>query len=365
MSNEDGPSLNPLTSEILSALMDCYDSEVKETPNDDDFETLLAQFACGWITDEERTTVISKLTESEELRLRLLEMRETLKSSKQGVLSANDPVLAKAVMMSVKGLMNVYSHWKEACVSVLAAGSARLDEIRSLHTAMRRIDARWSLQPAGAALTRGETRTGTITIQPGNTVAQLHIQTTSNGDATFNAEIRSPWERAKDLSLYVVGPDGEWIFLGSASTDGLQWQLAVTRFGERLGSAVTDLNTSWLALAEGPHLPKRSTLRLDRTTDGVDSSVWLATTTPASVLGGEFSVGIELPDAVRAELVGGMIVASVNLGAVNYVIGRWRVSDLPGSRQVFLRAPLDGVEDGEIEMESAIRFSFTLADLHE
>jgi len=189
----------------------------------------------------------------------------------------------------------------------------------------------------------------------------LALQVDSNGMLQAGAALDQAFDGPNELSLFVVGSEGDWIFLGSSSSEGTRWELKVSQCPEWIGIPVGSVSANWFALTERQTLPLKRTIRLDcggeLFADGKASSMWLPITRAPAVNDGSFSIGFDLSDSQRVALREATIVAAVDFGGYPYIIGQWPVSDLPESTVVTLATPLPGVSDGEVELQSAITLS--------
>ena len=363
LSTEDPRELHPMTPAILAALMGAAkDDSISHS----DFEPLLARFVCGWVSDEERKSVMSALTESSEYRIRLLEMRENLKQTMVSLEARDrvferDPVLARTITGTIPLLMNLYLHWRLTCQRAFSDTLMSSDEKSVIQVVMRQIGAGLRLQGSAIAATRGENMGAKISIEPGAAMADLALQVDSNGMLQAGAALDQAFDGPNELSLFVVGSEGDWIFLGSSSSEGTRWELKVSQCPEWIGIPVGSVSANWFALTERQTLPLKRTIRLDcggeLFADGKASSMWLPITRAPAVNDGSFSIGFDLSDSQRVALREATIVAAVDFGGYPYIIGQWPVSDLPESTVVTLATPLPGVSDGEVELQSAITLS--------
>ena len=51
------------------------------------------------------------------------------------------------------------------------------------------------------------------------------------------------------------------------------------------------------------------------------------------------------------------LTLTLDIGRLAYVLGTWKVSELPKGKRVTLSAPIEGLPDGELEFISAIGLS--------
>jgi hypothetical protein len=357
LSSSQGIQLNPLAAEIITALLN---SSVEDNLPAEQIEELLTRFVCGFLTDDEKALVIGALTESGELRMQMLELRDQLKLQSQGLSEQTrvfhqDPTFANTLRNSLAAMLIAYGRWKSVCRMAFTTEPSRTEDpiigqaFRTFGDSLRR-------QPLAIASTRGEETSNLILVDSGPTTAEISAHVLIDGSLQVSATLNPPLDIDRELSLYAVTNEGAWAFLGSSVAVSSKWSLAVEHFMERLGVPAGSLSGSLFALTEGPAFPSRQSIRLRRSDGRFDS--WLSLVRQPAVSAGVFSVIVDIPEAVRSSLAGGVIAASISLGSAQFHIGEWSIDSLPSVNEVILQAPLPGITDCEIEVLSAINLTY-------
>lgn len=363
MGPEDVRDLNPHTTEILAALASM---SMEDTIVEDDLEPLLARFVCGWVTDTENEAAITALTESSGYRIRLLEMRDSMKLAMANPdtrlqLSEREPLVAETLNSALASLIKVCAHWKDNCQKAFAMSNLSNEENRSIGFMLRQIGAGLRQQPVSVAVTRGDVAGSFVRIEPGQNQAELTVEIHPDRSLEATAILNSPVIDLSEVSLYLIGDEGDWVYLGTAPINGTRLEFKVDHCVEMLGLPLGALKTTWFTLTEGRTLPSRKMIRVQRpeefAQEGSVSPIWLKLTRAPFVSSGVFKVGIELPDSIRARFANESISAYIDLGGYPLTIGRWPIADMSNSDEIVLSTPLAGLEDCEIELQSAISFS--------
>ncbi len=268
--------------------------------------------------------------------------------------------MSKTLNEAATSLFGVLGRWKSVCASAISdADSLLTHELRSVQTILRQLGASLKNLPPAIAATRGETGGGAASASHlSRTLAHLMLSISPDGRLVANVEMARPLSTAGELSLYIVGPEGEWIYLGSSAPSGLRWELVIGDNSELMGLPVLSMGPSCFALTEGHEIPEWHTVRLkigsDLPPNGGASSLWLTVTEPSSVENGVFRMGIELPSPLRTRLADATVVAALDVGGTRFVLGEWRVKDLPTSDTISLSAPLPAISDCKFELHSRV-----------
>jgi len=361
MKSEDSNYLHPLTAEILQALAS-MEAEPVATPTE--LESMLGRFVCGSVTDLERTLIIGALTFSADLRERMLEMRDELRlaasslGSRPSVLE-KDPILAMAVKSTLASMVDTYANWKAVCSEAFSREQNSGQRGVSFKQVLRQFEE--SLRPLPISATRGSGSSAVIKVEPGVTRADLSVVIDDEGNLDASAVLDPPYENQTDLALFALGHYGAWVYLGTSEVSAAQWNLRVERFSDHISYRPGALASSHFSLIEGQGLPSRNAIRLQGPDEGDEAAaIWLNVTKRPAILKGRFTIGVEIPDEIRASLSGGILSSALELGPIPYVIGAWNVDSLPNSNQWELTAPLPDVGDCEFELLSAVSLSYRL-----
>lgn len=359
MESNEGRDLHPETVEILAALVGL----AAEPPAPQaDMENLLARFVIGAASDDERQRVIEALALSNDLRIRMLGMRDELGAASNSLESRQetmerDPVLAAELHSALTHLLDVFCHWKSHCRQAFSSNLEAANAAWAFRHALKQFSN--SMRPSAIATVRSGEPGGPLIVQPGGVQADLQTSVDAQGRFNVKAALNPPYGQEADLSLYAIGSDGGWVYLGTSTAHADVWELQVENFSEYFPSKTGWIQPMNLALKEDSRSDPNSVVKLVRTGSYESlAPLWIAVTQPPAVQNGTFSIALNVPDEIRAELDGGVIFASVAVGPFSYLIGEWPMDDLPKGHFVELTAPMAGVPDCEFEYLPAIHLSF-------
>lgn len=358
MNSNDEVDLSLDAVAILTALTS---SMVTTAPAPEEAEPLLTKFVCGFVTEEERLKVLDALTESHDLRIRLLELRDQMKLLSQGLseqeqVFEQNPDLADTLRTALAVMVGAYSKWKLACQTAFSGERSSGSEGILVQLALRRFGESLRSQPLAFSTTRGEETGGRLTIEPGSTIAEITAMVQEDGRLQVTATMNPPLETSTEVSVYAVANDGAWAYLGCSKGNSNRLTLSVEQFAGRLGTTAGNLKSTVFALTEGKALPIGQTIQL-KGNDGFPD-VWLAVTRLPTISGGTFSIGLDFPESIRLGLTDGVIAASIKLGSIPFHVAKWSVDSLPASPEAILSAPLPGIGDCQFELLSAVSLSY-------
>lgn len=358
----DDRGVHPEAAAIIDALIASAADDLTPVSLDDD---ALARFACGWTTEAERTDAIMALVASKSHRERLLKLTEEIKRAEVGPAERAEafrrcPAVARVLQSALTATVNLYSNWSASCRMIAESESEDVSLTRSARAAMARIGERLMATPGPAlALGRGSEQRSHVIVHPGDVTADLRVSCVDNDSIEAHAEFESPFLKPAEVSLYLVEPDGAWVWLGSSIADGKRWRLKTQGYWDLLELPPGTLNSMWFALSVGRWFVPRSTinLRISERLRRKDSAPYIRlnlNSTPA-IRGGKFKVEIECPDAIRTSYAGSNINVALEVGATVYMLGSWPLNSLSRDRYVELNAPAPGLPDCELEMSGAVR----------
>ncbi len=361
MTQLNDTDLHPGTLAIVEALLDSSLEDRRPPPVNED---ALARYACGWITPEERDSVVAALTASADMRARLIQMTESLRSAGQGVDDRNsvfesDSALKRVMVSALKSTSRVLANWEDACTQGPNHPELRVEEKRSLRSLFLGMGKRVEplrLSPSFSA-TRGA-QTAKVVVEPGNVFADLAIRVEEDDSLFAKAKFSQPFAEPREISLYIVEPGGAWAWIGSNLARGSDWTLATPEYASMLGLVPGEAASHCFALSEGRWFSPRGWVALYISDQlrgkKITSPTRLRLRTAPAVRNGNFILGFEFPDSLREVFAQDRLTLSIDFGGATLMLGEWNVRELPPSLDVELSAPSLGVPDGEFEMHAAM-----------
>lgn len=366
MSIEEQVDMHEETQRVIRAL---FEATVPEPATAFDPEASLARFACGWATPEEADQVIEALIASSPLRNRLVEMRQRLLEAESSVearvrVFEQEPVLGAAMKSALSGCVKLFANWNESC---RAGARHKLDREgqRSLGAALRQLSRRLSDNVAvpAFALTRGAAHAKNILVEPGELRADLTVEVDQDESFRAHATLSQRPQEGKELSLYLVEPNGGWVWLGCNTVIGDQWMLDGGGFSALCNIPVEKITMENFAMAEGRFFQPRNWIPVWvsdqlRRSRHIAPPGKLRSLKGPSIQGQQLHVEMEFPEALRLALNDAQMVMSVDLGATSFVVGSWPVAQLPKSKEIVVDAHLPGIPDCQLEYQSAVTLMF-------
>jgi len=356
------PELHTESQAIITALLDSTLDDSSQVLVSDE---ALARFACGWITPEESETVVTALTQSADLRARLLDLREKVRQaeaapSARKQIFEKEKSLAHVMHEAFKASVKMLSEWTTAWSFESDVSSFGIEEKRSLRGLLREIGNNMvstSLQPA-YSVSRGA-QSSRVVVEPGNVFADISVMVAGDESLVARAQFSQPYAEPTEISLYVVEPSGAWSWIGSNITSGTRWLLKTPKYAAMLNLSTGDLAAHNFALSEGRSLTSRGWIALhineslrDR---GVPSPTRVRLRKTPVISNGTFAMSFELPERLREVYREETLTLSISIGSASYVLGSWKVKDLPPTTEVELLAPVEGVKDGEFQSTAGIQ----------
>lgn len=329
---------------ILSALLDMADE------HDAGFdEDLVARFACGWVTEEERDQAISLFAHSDAARARLIEMRNRLQTATQAAV-AEDATLSGAVRKAAGALISAGIRWRRLCEESLRGAVLSAEQRRSFQATFSQLMAGIEASRPPVAYARSAAPKLQVYVYPSGPNVELTISKGVDG-IVASVDFEPGATVPEELTLTLGVPGTESLYCGTAPVIDGSWRLQIPNPPARL--ADLDLAGAPFGLiAGGDTMPPPITVDVQDRDQVV--TAWVRPTAPPHVENGELRLSISIPPDLRAQWAGRTLSLTVRVAGVRLVVGRWAVDELPQEEVIELRAPLEGAEDGKLELTSIL-----------
>jgi hypothetical protein len=362
MSTIEFPDLHPESQAVIAALLD---STLDDSSQMAVSEEALARFAFGWVTAEESEAIVAALTISVAMRNRLMELRDSIRDAEASASSRlqvfeKEKGLGEVMTAALHASIRLLSRWSKAWSPRTEISSLSLEEKRSLRALLRGLGTSLQAAPAQPAVARnrGIGQAARVVVEPGDVFADLSVHVASDESLVAKAEFSRPFTEPKEISLYVVESGGAWAWIGSSIANGSRWILKTPQYAGLLGLPSGDVASHSFALSEGRWLMPRGWISLQVSRDLKDrrlaSPTRLRLRRPPIISGGMFAIAFELPESLREVFAEDCLSVSIALGSAEFVLGSWKVKDLPPTSEIELQAALEGVADCDFESSSAI-----------